>query len=100
MSFFGIIIVNLHHCIPILIDKTTDETIKKMKKTTILFLLSAITATVMAQPSWPTSNAECKAGLRWWWPGSAVDADNIAWNLEQYAKAGAGSVEITPIYGV
>ena len=100
MPFFGIYIVNLHHCIPILFNKTTDETIKKMKKTTILFLLTAITATVMAQPSWPTSNAECKAGLRWWWPGSAVDADNITWNLEQYAKAGAGSVEITPIYGV
>ena len=29
MPFFGIYIVNLQHCIPILFNKTTDETIKK-----------------------------------------------------------------------
>ena len=52
------------------------------------------------QVAWPQPQPESKAGLRWWWPGSAVDDANIKWNIEEYAKAGAGSVEITPIYGV
>ena len=41
-----------------------------------------------------------KPGIRWWWLGSAVDSTNLRWNLEQFAKAGIGAVEITPIYGV
>ena len=41
-----------------------------------------------------------KAGTRWWWMGSAVDEENLRWNLEQYATKGIGTVEITPIYGV
>ncbi|MCR5820676.1 MAG: glycosyl hydrolase family 2 [Bacteroidaceae bacterium] len=32
--------------------------------------------------------------------GSAVDEDNLRWNLEQLADKGIGTVEITPIYGV
>ena len=32
--------------------------------------------------------------------GSAVDKENLGWNLDQYAKAGIGAVEITPLYGV
>ena len=56
-------------------------------------------STVLAQ-SWPTPTTESKPGLRWWWMGSAVDKENLRWNLEEYAKHGAGAVEITPIYGV
>lgn len=48
----------------------------------------------------PSPTQEAKPGLRWWWLGSAVDKPNLTWNLEQYAKAGVGAVEITPIYGV
>ena len=65
---------------------------------TLILALAAMTAS--AQLSWPEAKPESKAGLRWWWPGSAVDDANITYNMEQYAKAGAGSVEITPIYGV
>ena len=43
---------------------------------------------------------EAKAGARWWWLGSAVDKENLQWNLQEYAKHGIGAVEITPIYGV
>jgi len=50
--------------------------------------------------SWPTALPEAKAGTRWWWMGSAVDRENLQWNLSEYAKAGIGSVEITPLYGV
>ncbi|MBR1498885.1 MAG: glycosyl hydrolase family 2 [Bacteroidaceae bacterium] len=49
---------------------------------------------------WPTPRPEAKAGTRWWWLGSAVDKDNLRWNLEEYARAGIGTVEITPLYGV
>lgn len=41
-----------------------------------------------------------RPGTRWWWLGSAVDEKNLTYNLEEYARAGMGAVEITPIYGV
>ncbi len=50
--------------------------------------------------SWPTPRPEAKAGTRWWWLGSAVDKENLEWNLSEYARAGIGAVEITPLYGV
>ena len=62
--------------------------------------LFALAAEVAAQPQWPEAAQEAKAGSRWWWLGSAVDEPNLTWNMEQYAQAGFGSLEITPIYGV
>ena len=50
--------------------------------------------------SWPTPTTEAKPGARWWWLGSAVDKENLQWNLKQYADHGIGAVEITPLYGV
>ena len=50
--------------------------------------------------TWPAARPEAKAGTRWWWMGSAVDDANLKWNLEEYARAGIGAVEITPLYGV
>ena len=55
--------------------------------------------TLQAQ-QWPNPLPEAKAGTRWWWLGSAVDKENLRWNLGEYAKAGIGAVEITPLYGV
>ncbi len=71
-----------------------------MKKTICALLVLMMTAPATAQLAWPTAQPESKAGLRWWWPGSAVDDANIEWTMSQYASVGAGSVEITPIYGV
>lgn len=51
-------------------------------------------------PGWPLAKPEARAGTRWWWPGSAVDTDNITWNLDLFSACGIGTVEITPIYGV
>ena len=48
----------------------------------------------------PSPTLEAKPGVRWWWMGSAVDKENLKWNLDEYAKAGIGAVEITPLYGV
>ncbi len=73
-----------------------------MKKT-IIFLLTLLTSSgilpIKAQ-QWPVVKNEAKPGIRWWWPGSAVDKPNLSWNLEQFAKHGVGAIEITPIYGV
>ena len=48
----------------------------------------------------PIPTQQARPGIRWWWMGSAVDKENLNWNLHQYAKAGIGAVEITPLYGV
>ena len=61
--------------------------------------IAAVTTAAIAQ-SWPTPTTEAKPGTRWWWLGSAVDKENLEWNLKQYADHGIGAVEITPLYGV
>lgn len=50
--------------------------------------------------SGPIVAATSKPGVRWWWLGSAVDKQNLTWNMEQMAQKGIGALEITPIYGV
>ena len=70
-----------------------------MRKIVATIAISAISSIVMAQ-SWPTPTTEAKPGTRWWWLGSAVDKQNLQWNLLEYAKQGIGAVEITPLYGV
>jgi len=49
--------------------------------------------------SWPAVTREQKPWTRWWWPGSAVDKENLARQLGEFAAVGLGGVEITPIYG-
>jgi hypothetical protein len=70
-----------------------------MKKLLFIITLTSLTTIASAQ-SWPTPTTEAKPGTRWWWLGSAVDKENLNWNLSEYAKHGIGAVEITPIYGV
>lgn len=71
-----------------------------MKRLTILSVLVCCCATAALSQSWPTPLPEAKPGTRWWWLGSAVDKENLVWNLTEYARVGIGAVEITPIYGV
>lgn len=71
-----------------------------MKKVFTLFATMAFgTCAAMAQ-SWPVPSQEAKAGARWWWLGSALDKENVSWNMKQYAEHGIGALEITPLYGV
>ena len=49
---------------------------------------------------WPVVAQTAKPAARWWWLGSAVDKENLQWNIRTYAEAGLGELEITPIYGV
>ena len=78
---------------------------KEAMQWTLIAIVSLLTSlfsplSIHAQPAWPAASQEAKAGARWWWLGSAVDKKNIQWNMQEYAKAGIGSLEITPIYGV
>jgi hypothetical protein len=49
--------------------------------------------------AWPAITETMKPWTRWWWMGNAVDKENISRRLEEFAEAGIGGVEITPIYG-
>ncbi len=79
-----------------------NDTIFVMKKNLLVMLFTSFCAgTLSAQSvSWPEVTTEAKPAARWWWMGSAVDAANLTHNLEAYSKAGMGTMEITPIYGV
>lgn len=66
----------------------------------IIFLLLWSAIGQAQNTSWPTVTTEMHPGARWWWMGNAVDKENLTYNLQEYAKAGLGTVEITPIYGV
>lgn len=72
-------------------------------KRVILLAISALAIAscgVDRKTEWPSTSIETKPGSRWWWLGSAVDSANITKLMEQYAEAGLGAMEITPIYGV
>ncbi len=74
-----------------------------MKKIAMfMFALAMSLGSVMAQsePQWPEVTREMKPGARWWWMGSAVDEANLKSSIEEYARTGIGTLEITPIYGV
>lgn len=68
-------------------------------KSLLWLVLSGLPLMVAAQ-QWPTVNPEAKPGSRWWWLGSAVDKENLQWNMQEYARHGIGALEITPLYGV
>ena len=72
---------------------------RKIVKSLFWLVLSGLPLMVAAQ-QWPTVNPEAKPGSRWWWLGSAVDKENLQWNMQEYAKHGIGALEITPLYGV
>ncbi len=49
---------------------------------------------------WPEITTQTKPWTRWWWMGSIVNKKDLTTEMEKYAKAGLGGLEITPIYGV
>ena len=78
-----------------------------MRLATILSFAIAICAAPLATllgeqalSPWPEATATHKPWTRWWWHGSAVEKSEITRELESFAAAGIGGVEITPIYGV
>ena len=72
-----------------------------MRKVIVLFVLLALLAPAGASDlDWPEPTRENRPGCYWWWLGSAVDKENLTWNLETLDKAGIGGVTLVPIYGV
>jgi hypothetical protein len=65
-----------------------------------LILTIVVFSNAHAAPIWPTPTSTAKPWTRWWWHGSAVDPASLTRQLEQFAHAGIGGVEICPIYGV
>lgn len=63
-------------------------------------MAAMMSATSLIAQEWPQAKQEAKPAARWWWLGSAVDKENLSYNIAEYAKAGIGELEITPIYGV
>jgi hypothetical protein len=54
-----------------------------------------------AETDWPAiESPQTKAWTRWWWHGNAVEPADLTAEMEKYAAAGIGGLEITPIYGV
>ena len=49
---------------------------------------------------WPPITAQTKPWSRWWWLGNIGTPQDFTTEMEKYAKAGLGGLEITPIYGV
>ena len=61
---------------------------------------AAVDAAFPQNPTaWPAVSASNQPWTRWWWLGSGVDQANLTRELEGFAKAGIGGVEICPIYG-
>ena len=63
-------------------------------------ILGALPTTAQQDDLWPPVEQAARPAARWWWLGSAVDKENLEWNIRSYAEAGLGELEITPIYGV
>ncbi|MBI5767037.1 MAG: glycoside hydrolase family 2 protein [Verrucomicrobia bacterium] len=49
---------------------------------------------------WPAISAQTKPWSRWWWLGNIGTKQDFTTEMEKYAQAGLGGLEITPIYGV
>lgn len=67
-----------------------------------IVMMAGLTVTTQAQtvPQWPEAQREAKAGSRWWLMGSALDETSVSHRISEYAAAGIGTLEMTPIYGV
>ncbi len=70
-----------------------------MKRIYILAAALLMTVASFAQ-TWPEIPSEAKPGTRWYVFGSAFTKEDVVWNLDEYARAGLGYLELTPIYGV
>ena len=66
----------------------------------LVLLCTCGLSAVAGDLDWPEVQTENRPGCYWWWMGSAVDKENITWNLETMRKAGMGGGTIVPIYGV
>ncbi len=64
------------------------------------FLSESCSPSTSYDSDWPEITQTSKPWTRWWWQGSSVTREGITTELEAYAAAGIGGLELTPIYGV
>jgi hypothetical protein len=64
-----------------------------------VFLMTNSSCTPDKPLEWPEVTKETKPWSRWWWLGSGVREPDLTASMQQYADAGLGGLEITPIYG-
>ncbi|MBE2215613.1 MAG: glycoside hydrolase family 2 protein [Opitutaceae bacterium] len=50
--------------------------------------------------AWPDVNSETRPWSRWWWLGNITTEADLRALMSEYAAAGLGGLEVTPIYGV
>lgn len=81
-------------------DRTMILKPYRLKRFLMTLSLTSAAAFVAVAQDWPAPTVESRPGSRWWWLGNAVDSTNLAANIAEYARAGLGTLEITPIYGV
>ncbi len=55
---------------------------------------------VAGELDWPAIISQTKPWSRWWWLGNIGTKQDFTTQMEKYAAAGLGGLEITPIYGV
>jgi hypothetical protein len=65
-----------------------------------LLALSLVSFASAADLDWPQITSQTKPWSRWWWLGNIGTEQDYTTQMERYAKAGLGGLEITPIYGV
>ena len=73
---------------------------KNLYQITFLIIFLFLGSCTAEKVEWPEPTQESKPWTRWWWMGNAVDEENIKRELREFADAGIGGMEITPIYGV
>ena len=68
--------------------------------TAVAFSVCLLSLNTISAQTWPESSRQAKAGSRWWVMGSAWDKSSVEHRIAEYAKAGIGTLEITPIYSL
>jgi len=73
----------------------------RLLSVSLAFVCTSVLISLRADElAWPKVTSETKPWSRWWWLGSMVTEDGLKSEMEKYAAAGLGGLEITPIYGV
>ena len=65
----------------------------------LALLLPLIPAEAAGPLDWPPVTPTMRPWTYWWWMGSAVDRDELAWHMRTYSDVGMGGMHIVPIYG-
>ena len=77
-----------------------NRSMLKYWKRILLFSMALVSGfTFVASQSstdlnWPAQKKEHLPGTYWWWMGSAVDRENLTYNLESLRTAGIANVHI------